>query len=336
MAVGSSVSAQAAGGDGPLPGVEAGSVFAGSVDCGVEPEESPGVDVVVEPMVASCPDPALPDEEVDEVASTLGSFEVVVAESWPPPLVTVGTVGVVDPSSDDAPSTGALVCGVDGVVTVVDPTGTGGSEGAGTEPASGSVGETGVTGGVSVLEVCASVEDVVAGGALETTVWSSEVTGSVEVSAAGCVSSDVEKNVYVTSPEAGGVDDGAGVAGADAGADAGAGVGVAPAASVGIPPTVSTTVGAFANGSGLLVLDVGGIATFVCTSATTGTCVTAGFAAIFRSTRGGAGAGGVTPAFGAACSFGTVKLAKRRAGSFSAIAAPRAPGIRSAWIVGVA
>lgn len=160
----------------------------------------------------------------------------------------------------------------------------------------------------------------------------------MEVSDAGCVSSDVEKNVYVALPEAGGVDDGAGVADADAGRGADAGVCVAPAASVGTPPTVSTTVGASANGSGLLVLDVGAIATFVCTSATMGTCLTAGFTAVFRSaSRGaGAGAGGMTAAFGAACSFGTAKLAKRSAGSCSAIAAPRAPGIRSAWIVGVA
>ena len=149
------------------------------------------------------------------------------------------------------------------------------------------------------------------GGELETTVESFEVTGSLEVPDAGCVSSDVEKNVYVTLPEAGGVDDGAGVAdggagvaGADAGADAG--VGVAPAASVGTAPTLSTTIGALANGSGLLVLDVRGVAMFVCTSATMGTCLTAGFTAVFRSASRGPGAavGGVTAAFGAACSFG--------------------------------
>ncbi|MDE3191394.1 MAG: hypothetical protein KGL94_11335, partial [Acidobacteriota bacterium] len=151
---------------------------------------------------------------------TLGSFDVVVAVGvWLPLVVTVGTVGVVAPT-DDAPSTGVFVCGVEGVVAPVEPTGRGGSEGAGTVLGSGVAGGVDVVAGgvggatcvVSVAGVWVPVEEVAGGVPLDTSVDGAGVTVVLdvpldvpvdEVVVEGCVS-EVEKKTYVAPPDGGG------------------------------------------------------------------------------------------------------------------------------------
>jgi len=250
----------------------------------------------------------------------------------------VGTAGVVAPTAD-APSTGVFVCGVEVDVAAVEPTGSGGSEGAGTVLASGVVGcvEVVLVGGatcvVPVAAACVPVEEVVGGALLDTSVEEVEATGSVDVLLDVPVDdvvevSEVEKNVYVALD--GGGDEGGGE-------DAGACVVVAAdgdAATAGIP-IVSTTVGAFANGSGGLDGRGAGVA-FAIVSVTTGTRLTTRRPGIRATTCLVAGAGGTTAALGAACSFGTAKLAKCRFGSRSEATAGEAAGNRRASIVGAA
>lgn len=169
-----------------------------------------------------------------------------------------------------------FVCGVAGVLAPVEPTGTGGSEGAGTVLGLGAVGcvDVVVDGGVggatcvvTVVGVCVSVEEVVVGVPLDTFVAGAEVTGSVDV-VVGVPEDDVpdvsevEKNMYVALD--GGGDEGGGEA-----AGACVVVVVAGAETAGIP-IVSTTVGAFANGSGG-VEGCGAAVAFAIVSVTTGT-----------------------------------------------------------------